>query len=114
MVYGHDEDGEVFLGRNISQSRGYSEAVAFEIDSEVRSIIDSAYKKATEILSKNMDKLMFIAEYLLEHEKMDQNEFLSLMEKGFVELKEEVVSASENAEATVEAQEPTEQKEENE
>jgi len=114
MVYGHDEDGEVFLGRNISQSRGYSEAVAFEIDSEVRSIIDSAYKKATEILSKNMDKLKLIAEYLLEHEKMDQNEFLSLMEKGFVELKEEVVSASENAEATVEAQEPTEQKEENE
>ena len=85
MVYGHDEGGEVFLGRNISQSRGYSEAVAFEIDSEVRSIIDAAYKKATDILSDNMDKLTLVAEYLLEHEKMDQNEFISIMEKGYVE-----------------------------
>ncbi len=87
MVYGHDEDGEVFLGRNISQSRGYSETIAFEIDKEVRSIIDTAYKQAIDILNEHMDKLKLIAEYLLEHEKIDQLEFDSLMEKGFVELK---------------------------
>ncbi len=89
MVYGHDDEGEVFLGRNISQSRGYSEAIAFEIDTEVRSIIDEAYKKAEDILNTHMDKLKLIAEYLLEHEKMDQKEFESLMEKGFVEIYEE-------------------------
>lgn len=89
MVYGHDEDGEVFLGRNISQSRGYSETVAFEIDKEVREIIDTAYKKSTEILESNKDKLVLVAEYLLEHEKMDSEEFIALMEKGFVEKKEE-------------------------
>jgi cell division protease FtsH len=89
MVYGHDEDGEVFLGRNISQSRGYSETVAFEIDKEVREIIDTAYKKSIEILETNLDKLKLVAEYLLEHEKMDSEEFTSLMEKGFVEIKKE-------------------------
>ncbi len=96
MVYGHDEDGEVFLGRNISQSRGYSETIAFEIDKEVRSIIDESYSKATSILTEHSDQLKLIAEYLLEHEKMDQEEFISLMEKGFVESKEaDVESASE-------------------
>ncbi|MEE1279730.1 MAG: ATP-dependent zinc metalloprotease FtsH [Oscillospiraceae bacterium] len=101
MVYGHDEGGEVFLGRNISQSRGYSETVAFEIDKEVRSIIDSAYKQALDILNEHMDKLKLVAEYLLEHEKMDQAEFVSLMEKGFVEIKTpEQVTKSEEPENT--------------
>ncbi|MBQ8868456.1 MAG: ATP-dependent zinc metalloprotease FtsH [Oscillospiraceae bacterium] len=93
MVYGHDEDGEVFLGRNISQSRGYSETIAFEIDKEVRAIIDESYAKAISILSEHLGQLKLIAEYLLEHEKMDQEEFLALMEKGFVEpkiLKEDI------------------------
>ncbi len=108
MVYGHDEDGEVFLGRNISQSRGYSETIAFEIDKEVRSIIDQSYAKATSILTEHLDQLKLIAEYLLEHEKMDQEEFLSLMEKGFAEPKkvEEDVEAS--AEAEAESAEPAE------
>ncbi len=98
MVYGHDEDGEVFLGRNISQSRGYSETIAYEIDLEVRSIIDSAYKEALKILNDNIDKLTLVAEYLLEHEKMDKSEFISLMEKGFVEIKAtEVEEIAENA-----------------
>ena len=104
MVYGHDEDGEVFLGRNISQSRGYSETVAFEIDKEVREIIDTAYKKSTEILESNKDKLTLVAEYLLEHEKMDSEEFKALMEKGFVEekVKAEIPApAEESAEAEV-------------
>ncbi|MBQ8337562.1 MAG: ATP-dependent zinc metalloprotease FtsH [Oscillospiraceae bacterium] len=112
MVYGHDEDGEVFLGRNISQSRGYSETIAFEIDKEVRSIIDQSYAKATSILTKHADQLKLIAEYLLEHEKMDQEEFISLMEKGFVEPKkveEEIEAEAEvPAEAEAESAEPTE------
>ena len=101
MVYGHDEDGEVFLGRNISQSRGYSETIAFEIDKEVRSIIDTAYKQAIDILNEHMDKLKLIAEYLLEHEKIDQLEFDSLMEKGFVELKAPEVTENEITNSSV-------------
>lgn len=108
MVYGHDEGGEVFLGRNISQSRGYSETVAFEIDKEVRSIIDAAYKQALDILSEHMDKLKLVAEYLLEHEKMDQTEFVSLMEKGFVEIKAQEEIPQESADAPAEISEQTE------
>lgn len=104
MVYGHDEDGEVFLGRNISQSRGYSETVAFEIDKEVREIIDTAYKKSIEILENNIDKLKLVAEYLLEHEKMDSEEFTSLMEKGFVELKKEEIGLPEESSETADEQ----------
>lgn len=106
MVYGHDEDGEVFLGRNISQSRGYSETIAFEIDKEVRSIIDESYAKATSILTEHSDQLKLIAEYLLLHEKMDQEEFLALMEKGFVEPKtvEEEIEAKAEAPADAEAE----------
>ena len=105
MVYGHDEDGEVFLGRNISQSRGYSETIAFEIDKEVRSIIDESYNKATALLTEHADQLRLIAEYLLEHEKMDQAEFISLMEKGFVEAKEAQAEVEIEAEAETAADE---------
>jgi len=85
MVYGNNNSGgEVFLGREISQSRGYSETVAFEIDTEVRAIIDKAYNHATDILTQHKDKLVLVAEYLIAHEKIDQNEFKSLMENGFV------------------------------
>jgi len=98
MVYGHDEGGEVFLGRNISQSRGYSETIAYEIDKEVRAIIDDAYAKSEAIIKEHMDKLNLIAEYLLQHEKIDQKEFASLMEKGFVELKESSAPVLESAE----------------
>ncbi len=85
VVYGNDNNGEVFLGREISHSRGYSEATAIEIDREVRAIIDEAYNEALKILTEHMDKLKLIAEYLLVHEKMDQPQFESLIEKGFVE-----------------------------
>ncbi len=108
MVYGHDEGGEVFLGRNISQSRGYSETVAFEIDKEVRSIIDAAYKQALDILTEHMDKLKLVAEYLLEHEKMDQAEFVSLMEKGFVEINAQEESPEISSDAPAEISEQTE------
>ncbi|MBQ9937068.1 MAG: ATP-dependent zinc metalloprotease FtsH, partial [Oscillospiraceae bacterium] len=95
MVYGHDDGGEVFLGRSVSQSQGYSEATALEIDREVRSIIDKAYAQSLSILKDNDDKLNLVASYLLEHEKMDSAEFKSLMEKGFVEKAEEISEVEE-------------------
>ena len=66
---------EVFLGRDIAQSREYSEETAGLIDEEVKSIIDFAYRKAAEILQENMDKLTAVANVLLEKEKIDGEEF---------------------------------------
>ncbi|MEF9983653.1 MAG: ATP-dependent zinc metalloprotease FtsH [Oscillospiraceae bacterium] len=81
VVYGQDQE-EIFLGRDISQSQNYSENIAAEIDSEVREIIDNAYEKAQEILTLHMDKLIIVAENLIEREKIEGDEFKILMEGG--------------------------------
>ena len=60
---------EVFLGRDLAQSKEYSEETASVIDEEVKSIIDTAYKTAEEILRRNIDKLHAVAGVLLEKEK---------------------------------------------
>jgi cell division protease FtsH len=78
IVYGH-ENPEVFLGRDYSQGRNYSENVAAEIDSEIRRIIETGYEKAKEIITVNMGKLNVIADYLLEYEKIDSDDFEKLM-----------------------------------
>ncbi|HCX04325.1 MAG TPA: cell division protein FtsH [Clostridiales bacterium] len=74
MTYGSDED-EVFLGRDFSKSKNYSEEVAAKIDNEMRSIIDKAYYKAENLLKENMDKLHKVAEALLEKETLDAEQF---------------------------------------
>jgi cell division protease FtsH len=74
MTYGSDED-EVFLGRDFSKSKNYSEEVAAKIDNEMRSIIDKAYYKAETLLKENMDKLHKVAEALLEKETLDAEQF---------------------------------------
>lgn len=66
---------EVFLGRDIAQSKEYSEETAAMIDEEVKSIVDFAYKKAEEILREHVDKLHSVAGVLLEKEKIDGEEF---------------------------------------
>ncbi len=78
IVYGTDSS-EVFLGRDYSHGRNYSENVAAEIDKEIRAIIDTAYKKAENILTTHRDKLDELANYLLEHEKIDGDDFAKLM-----------------------------------
>lgn len=90
VVYGTDQN-EVFLGRDIGNTRNYSENVAAEIDAEMREIIDSAYETAKDILEAHMDKLHFIAKYLLQFEKLDADDFEKIM-KG--EIGEEVLSES--------------------
>ena len=72
---GHDE---VFIGRTMGHSRGYSEAVAAQIDEEVRAIVDSAYSRCQEILTAQRDKLDAVAHYLLEHETMEREAFLAV------------------------------------
>ena len=67
--------GEVFLGRDFTQTKDFSEETAGVIDGEVKRIIDVAYKMAEEILSANRDKLDVVANRLLEKEKIDGDEF---------------------------------------
>ena len=69
------DQGEVFLGRDLAQSKTYSEETAAIIDEEVKRIIDTAYDKAKKILSSNIDKLHIVAGILLEKEKIDGEEF---------------------------------------
>jgi cell division protease FtsH len=64
-------NSEIFIGRDFAQTRAYSEQVAAQIDSEVKALIDAAYRSCEEILTANFDKLKVIAEYLLENETMD-------------------------------------------
>ena len=75
------DNGEVFLGRDLAQSKTYSEETAAVIDEEIKSIIDTAYDKAKKILSKNIDKLHIVAGILLEKEKIDGDEFDKVFEE---------------------------------
>ncbi|MCL2077602.1 MAG: ATP-dependent zinc metalloprotease FtsH [Oscillospiraceae bacterium] len=84
IVYGH-ENPEVFLGRDYSQGRNYSENVAAEIDGEIRNIVETGYEKSKDILTINMAQLHIVANYLLEKEKIDGDDFEKLM-KGELEL----------------------------
>jgi len=79
IVYGTGHE-EVFLGRDFGSTRDFSEKVAGDIDSEVRAIVDKAYKHAEKILTNNREKLNFTAEYLIDHEIMDEDQFKYIME----------------------------------
>ena len=80
VLYGseHSSD-EVFLGRDFSSGKNYSEKTAAEIDEEIRAIIASAYKRCKEYLTENIDKLHFVAEFLLKYESMDEEQFAAAM-----------------------------------
>jgi len=74
MVYGQKEE-LIFLGREISEQRDYSESVAELIDKEVSKIVDQAYKEARRLLTKYRDKLDAVANRLLEVESISREEF---------------------------------------
>ena len=78
MMFGQKEE-MIFLGREISEQRDYSEAVAQEIDGEVRGVVNWAYDRARTLLKENRDKLDLVANRLLEVETIEQEEFLALM-----------------------------------
>jgi cell division protease FtsH len=81
VEYGEHED-YVFLGRDISRQRDYSEATAQEIDREVRKLCDDAYARATKILTDNRDKLECIAKALLEFETLDGQQIRDILKFG--------------------------------
>jgi cell division protease FtsH len=78
-VYG-DKQELVFLGREISEQRDYSDAVAEKIDAEVRRIIDEEYQRARNILDEHRDRLELVATTLLEVESLEAEEFVALIE----------------------------------
>jgi len=78
-VINYDEDdNEVFIGRDLAHTRSHSEAVAGEIDIEVKAIVDDCYRKAKDIIMKNEGVLHACAELLLEKEKIGRDEFEAL------------------------------------
>ena len=81
VLYGsqHSQD-EVFLGRDFSSGKNYSEQTAAVIDEEIRAIIKDAYDRCENILKEHIDKLHFVAEFLLKYESMDEDQFKAAME----------------------------------
>ncbi len=76
----YDDDEEVFIGRDLGHTRGYSENVAARIDSEVKRILDECSNKARQMIRENEDVLYRCADLLLEKEKIGRSEFESLFE----------------------------------
>ncbi len=69
-------DHEVFLGRDFSQGNNFSQETAATIDKEIKKIIDESFMNAEKLLRENIDKLHMVANALIEHEKLDGEEFI--------------------------------------
>jgi cell division protease FtsH len=81
LTYGQKEE-QIFLGREISQHRDYSEETAVQIDSEVRRIVLEAYDRAKDLLQRHIDTLHKLAETLLEKETLDGPEVNELVREA--------------------------------
>ena len=79
MVYGQ-KDELIFLGREITEQRDYSEDIAVKIDKEVRKLVEESYERAKGLLTKYRPQLEAVAEYLIEAETIDRKEFEELFE----------------------------------
>ena len=101
VVYS-DENNEVFLGKDFGHVNNYSEATSARIDSEIEAMMRHAYDLTKKILTEHNDKLVLVAETLLEREKITGEEFDSLMKTG-------ALPATEDEDASVEAQETGEE-----
>ena len=80
ICYDNDDD-EVFIGRDLAHTRGYSEGVASAIDQEIKRIIDECYAKAKQMIMDHRDVLDACANLLLEKEKISQKEFEALFDE---------------------------------
>ncbi|MBE6610815.1 MAG: ATP-dependent zinc metalloprotease FtsH [Ruminococcaceae bacterium] len=99
---GHSDD-EIFLGRDLNNQKNYSESTAAVIDEEIKRIVCEAYDKAEKLLTENMDKLHFIAEFLFKNEIMDEYQFEAVM-SGEVATVEELEKMSEERKQRSEAE----------
>jgi cell division protease FtsH len=75
-----EDDDEVFIGRDLAHTHGYSEGIAAMIDAEVKRIIDESYDRAKKIINENRSVLDSCAKLLLEKEKITRDEFEALFE----------------------------------
>jgi len=75
-----EEEGEVFLGRSVTQHKQVSDVTVHAIDEEVRKIIDNTYSHATQILQDNIDKLHTMAAALVKYETIDMEQIKAIME----------------------------------
>lgn len=80
ITLGHKNTQQVFLGRDISQDRNYSEEVAATIDKEIRRILDESYDRARELLRDNSDKVERFVQALYKYEVLDAKQIEKLME----------------------------------
>jgi cell division protease FtsH len=79
LMYEEDE-GEVFLGRSVTQRKNVSAQTAMDIDNEIRAIVDKCYDKARQILVENRDKLELMADALMQYETIDASQIDDIME----------------------------------
>ena len=74
-----EEDGEVFLGRSVTQHKAISDETAHTIDEEIRNIVDKNYKRSERLLKKNVDKLHLMADALIKYETIDADQIDDIM-----------------------------------
>jgi cell division protease FtsH len=74
-----EEDGEIFLGRSVTQHKQMSDVTAHAIDEEIRAFIDTAYQRAEDILREHMDKLHMMANALIRFETIDERQIKEIM-----------------------------------
>ena len=99
VLYGSEHSNDaVFLGRDFSSGQNYSEKTAAEIDDEIRKIISDAYALCKKNLTDNIDKLHFVANFLIKNESMDEEQFKAAMEmeNPTIESIEEIVLMKKN------------------
>ena len=113
IAFGTGND-EVFLGKDYNHMKNYSENVAAVIDEEVNKIITDAYKRTEQILTEHVDKLHLLAETLVKLEKVNEEQFVSLMENGTLPEDKEVKEPETIEEITETVEEATETEETNE
>ena len=75
-----EEEGEVFLGRSVTQHKAMSDETTHAIDEEIRHVIDQNYARAQQILEENLDKLHLMADALMKYETIDVGQIDSIME----------------------------------
>jgi cell division protease FtsH len=83
LAYGKKQE-QIFLGRELSQSRDYSDSIAMAIDNEVRDLVTTAYDRALKLLTDNRDKLELLAKALLEYETLSLKDINHLLDSGEV------------------------------
>ncbi|REK68424.1 MULTISPECIES: ATP-dependent zinc metalloprotease FtsH [Cohnella] len=81
MQFGQSQ-GQVFLGRDLGHEQNYSDKIAYEIDQEMRSIIQSCYERAKKLLTEKSEEVHLLAKTLLEQETLELEQIKRLLEKG--------------------------------